>query len=987
MEQILHAGREQYSLLSNMLRRPELFVPMMGIWVASFGGALHGPVTTYFQVELGASTEQIGNFGVIRTIGVLLVSPLYGWLLDRHSAYTPAVLSAFCCTFGCLFHGFAQDVQHLYLASVVLALGAVNFWNVVGAYVALATPREQRHVVVTGFQVQVSVLRLLGTSLYPFVDSMLLALGVTQKLLRYRIHMSECSLFCVVAFVYLVGRFQPATWGEEVKTEAKASEEKLQTSQLALLLTTSVVQSFGETVVTVLWPLHLRKLHLGSHDLAWLQLSSQLLIILSTLGYPPLTRLLGHRFSASALPLLASLCSALAFLQPEPTWYGQAVHVVNVLSFLALCGTMKVCYQHLATLAVPAAHQGRIFSLLNVLSSLGNIFGNLVATRLAEHDGGVLYSKGSVPWAAQWSGFYVCHTWEAKSMGSEWQSSLVPISSEKKRRAQMGAEGQRWAILQTLAESPGGCMQNLGMPGGVVPPPPLATAPATLRVAPTMALPQFTAPARRLGDVGDGRCFALHRTAAAPAWTGVITVARETWRDQARNMAKKTPFRAALIQGKVSDVEADCDRTAPAMGALLFRAASEAAAPVERAVERTEPAPRWLRAASAAVVPPVATSLGRVLRPQSSLVFARCSFTAPSCPDGPAVVVERALVDTGSSDCELREGLLKRLPPLPVVARGVTYETSTGDEAYDAYEVVLTVNGRRCAAVLTVVPEERFSAHADEPCSDEALLGHMAIAALGLDVHCRQRSMLQAEAPNPGALAQEMPSEARPLPEGELGQLHVASSRPYGLFGTALAEKSGVHVTAVPVGQLWTTYRHAVPRGGEPRLPPRWLPGTGCAVPLCLGDLQREPQAALEELDPHGKPVVPVTYATCHFLSPLSPDLRVSVKMALVDTGSSDCELSALEADRLGRLPTVAQGVVYETVCGRHVFDSYEVLLAIEGRVCACAVTGVPEERFHVGAEDPASDEAVLGLAALSALDLVVHCRARAVAARRREAP
>eukprot|EP00913_Durusdinium_trenchii_P019005 g17861.t1 len=521
---ILHAGREQYSLLSNMLRRPELFVPMMGIWVASFGGALHGPVTTYFQVELGASTEQIGNFGVIRTIGVLLVSPLYGWLLDRHSAYTPAVLSAFCCTFGCLFHGFAQehargdrgiDVQHLYLASVVLALGAVNFWNVVGAYVALATPREQRHVVVTGFQVQVSVLRLLGTSLYPFVDSMLLALGVTQKLLRYRIHMSECSLFCVVAFVYLVGRFQPATWGEEVKTEAKASEEtqrgavgrpfraaflepqlswrvvegeKLQTSQLALLLTTSVVQSFGETVVTVLWPLHLRKLHLGSHDLAWLQLSSQLLIILSTLGYPPLTRLLGHRFSASALPLLASLCSALAFLQPEPTCgamdvalrsvesiafalhsligltepcHGLGAHLtdgpsgalrrptlffpfaglglalvslanfsdplilaaqayvvafhsggvfvhwcVNVLSFLALCGTMKVCYQHLATLAVPAAHQGRcspgterggIFSLLNVLSSLGNIFGNLVATRLAEHDGGVLYSKGAAP--------------------------------------------------------------------------------------------------------------------------------------------------------------------------------------------------------------------------------------------------------------------------------------------------------------------------------------------------------------------------------------------------------------------------------------------------------------------------------------------------------------------------------------------------------------------------------------------------------------
>ena len=111
---------------------------MLGIWVASFGGALHAPVTTYFQVEVGASTvswqhllasfmwsrssfrsfgkflvmqlpwaldefdlhkicscfplsqAEIGNFGVIRTVGVLLVSPLYGWLLDRHSAYTPA---------------------------------------------------------------------------------------------------------------------------------------------------------------------------------------------------------------------------------------------------------------------------------------------------------------------------------------------------------------------------------------------------------------------------------------------------------------------------------------------------------------------------------------------------------------------------------------------------------------------------------------------------------------------------------------------------------------------------------------------------------------------------------------------------------------------------------------------------------------------------------------------------------------------------------
>ena len=42
-------------------------------------------------------------------------------------------------------------------------------------------------------KVQVSVLRLLGTSLYPFIDSLLIAGGIQHKLLRYRIHMSRLA--------------------------------------------------------------------------------------------------------------------------------------------------------------------------------------------------------------------------------------------------------------------------------------------------------------------------------------------------------------------------------------------------------------------------------------------------------------------------------------------------------------------------------------------------------------------------------------------------------------------------------------------------------------------------------------------------------------------------------------------------------------------------------------------------------------------------
>ena len=111
-------------------------------------------------------------------------------------------------------------------------------------------------------------------------------------------------------------------------------------------------------------------------------------------------------------------------------------------------------------------------------------------------------------------------------------------------------------------------------------------------------------------------------------------------------------------------------------------------------------------------------------------------------------VVERALVDTGSSDCELREGLLSRLPELPIVERGVqgpgnplgiriagtgslwtvprsctrpqlaerpTMLTRLGPIHgnclyHRAMKVVVTLDGHRCAAVLTVVPEDLLNA-------------------------------------------------------------------------------------------------------------------------------------------------------------------------------------------------------------------------------------------------------------------------------------
>lgn len=400
LAQARHACTKQADFVALICRRLDLFVPMLSIWVASLGGGEHMPVTTYYLVEVGATTAQLGNFGVIRTVGSLALSPVYGWLLDRRSAYLPIVFSASCCAFGCLLRGLVPvgDIMSLYAANVVLGLGAANFFNVVGAYVALATPRDHRDVAVSGYQVQISALNLLGIAIYPGCDWLLIWAGLGERLIRYRIHMSACSVFCVFGFVYMLVRFRPvsrASVGDEAR-EAEKCDGPVDKLQLGLLLGALVVQAFGETVVTVLWPLHIRKMGWGSHEYAYLDIAAKLLIIVGTMAYPALARFLGCRRTASLLPAMACFTSAVAFLQEAESTYGQAMHVIHALAFLSACGVMKVCFQHLTTLAVPPSMQGRVFSLLAMLASGGQVAGNLFGTRLVDHETAYT-SKGATP--------------------------------------------------------------------------------------------------------------------------------------------------------------------------------------------------------------------------------------------------------------------------------------------------------------------------------------------------------------------------------------------------------------------------------------------------------------------------------------------------------------------------------------------------------------------------------------------------------------
>ena len=92
----------QWEQLQHFWRTPALRIPIINIWVATFGAALHGPCTTFFLLELGLTTAEIGNGGMLMSLPDLFLAPLYGWALDRFGAYPVICVTAGCCAFGCI---------------------------------------------------------------------------------------------------------------------------------------------------------------------------------------------------------------------------------------------------------------------------------------------------------------------------------------------------------------------------------------------------------------------------------------------------------------------------------------------------------------------------------------------------------------------------------------------------------------------------------------------------------------------------------------------------------------------------------------------------------------------------------------------------------------------------------------------------------------------------------------------------------------------
>ncbi|CAE8609117.1 unnamed protein product [Polarella glacialis] len=143
-----------------------------------------------------------------------------------------------------------------------------------------------------------------------------------------------------------------------------------------------------------------------------------------------------------------------------------------------------------------------------------------------------------------------------------------------------------------------------------------------------------------------------------------------------------------------------------------------------------------------------------------------------------------------------------------------------------------------------------------------------------------------------------------------------------------------------------------------------------------------------------------LTYVPVEFLHPKDRSRTVTV-VALVDTGSTDCELRQSIIDQLG-LPTAGRAQV-ETAANRMVSTAiHETVIrilgqealvklspaeededpsghnGIGGRIESCNLTTDEDEEFGFLAN---SDDAMIGFSALAALGLLVDCRARRLVA------
>ena len=273
-------------------------------------------------------------------------------------------------------------------------------------------PPQHRALILSAFTAQMLCLRICGQLLYLPWDSAL-RLASLERMLRFRITLSVCSLFCWfgVAALLLAGShlrqrsLAPLVMADEptsrapealIRTPSEQQSATHKTAQtapdgctrstalhIALCLVVLLLVACYDTLLITVWPLFLNT-HFGWREehFAPLLFASTSASACAVALYPRLHAALGGSLAALGLASTLALSAMLAFTLQSPALapYNVGLIMISNSCIAALIPAVNA----LASTHIHDEYVGRLFAGMNITVSLGRSIAGILGTRLYE---------------------------------------------------------------------------------------------------------------------------------------------------------------------------------------------------------------------------------------------------------------------------------------------------------------------------------------------------------------------------------------------------------------------------------------------------------------------------------------------------------------------------------------------------------------------------------------------------------------------------
>jgi MFS family permease len=372
------------------------------------------------MLKLGADEIAIGRITAMMSVGGLILSPLYGYWMDRRGVFFPLIASSLCCSVGCLIRGLAENLTQLYIGAAVLGCGAGGLFTLVLSHISTHSPPTDRSTIVSAYLFQTNALRLLGKGMFPLTNGLLVNVFgfVNDSLLTYRVHMATCTGFCFFGVAWLIRDGKELYQLSQETARQNALERRKKSVAQAtgdgsngsrgsgssggggggggsnsnsnsnnnnnnnnnsnrnddigsdnaiwwkfgLLALVGATQSAAYTSMSVLWPFYVRQtFQFGALEYSWFLFTAALVCTFSVAVLPVVERRVGRGATASIATLVPCVMGVVAFL---PLWgtiestVGIGVGVACHVLLSVLCfGCLRLAQAAIKSLAPSLVHK------------------------------------------------------------------------------------------------------------------------------------------------------------------------------------------------------------------------------------------------------------------------------------------------------------------------------------------------------------------------------------------------------------------------------------------------------------------------------------------------------------------------------------------------------------------------------------------------------------------------------------------------------